>query len=326
MIFLNGSKTINVVCIVGPTASGKTALGVSVSKLFGGEVISADSMQIYQGMDVATAKPTYEEMQGVKHHMIGFVPPEKPYSVADYVRDASLAAESVASRNKIPVIVGGTGLYIKSLLENISFSDASCSPEIRREITQLAQNEGIDYMLSYLGSFDPDSAQRLARERNLKRIIRAVEVYKATGKTMTELNIESKRNLSPYSAVKIGLTCRDREKLYQRINRRVDIMLENGLVGEAQSMYERSKLSTCAQAIGCKELFPYFKGEKTLEECVETLKMQTRRYAKRQLTWFRRDEEINWIFTDEYENYEAVAKKAADILVQRGYKCLNRNF
>ena len=307
-------NSIKVISIVGPTASGKTKLAVKLAQKFNGEIVSADSMQIYKGMQIATAKPTFDEMEGVKHHLIDFVSPDETYSVAMFVKDASKCIADIYSRGKLPFIVGGTGLYVDSLLNNITFSDEQRDEKLSLELRKIYEEQGIDTLLEMLSEFDIDSANRLKAERNPKRIIRAIEFYKTTGITITEQNEKSKLEKSPYSPVKIGLNFKDRAKLYERINKRVDLMLENGLVNEAKDVLS-SKLSfTSIKAIGYKELLPYFNGEKTLDECVEKLKMETRRYAKRQITWFKRDLDINWFFADEYNSFEELLADAVEII------------
>lgn len=310
-------NSIKVVSIVGPTASGKTNLSVELAKHFNGEIVSADSMQIYSGMQIATAKPTKAEMDGVPHHMMGFFPPDKTYSVASYVKDASECIADIHSRGKLPFIVGGTGLYVESLLNNVSFSGDKRDEEYCAELRKIGEEEGADKLLDMLSKFDPESAERLRDGRNIKRIIRAIEFYKTTGKTITEQIKESHNVPSPYSAVKIGLNCRDRQVLYDRINRRVDIMLEEGLLEETQRVINSELSYTSVKAIGYKELIPYFKENKNLNDCVEKLKMETRRYAKRQITWFKRDTEINWIYIDEYNSFEEIYSQAKAI-IERG--------
>lgn len=310
-------NSIKVVSIVGPTASGKTNLSVELAKHFNGEIVSADSMQIYSGMQIATAKPTKAEMDGVPHHMMGFLPPDKTYSVASYVKDASECIADIHSRGKLPFIVGGTGLYVESLLNNVSFSGDKRDEEYCAELRKIGEEEGADKLLDMLSKFDPESAERLRDGRNIKRIIRAIEFYKTTGKTITEQIKESHNVPSPYSAVKIGLNCRDRQVLYDRINRRVDIMLEEGLLEETQRVINSELSYTSVKAIGYKELIPYFKENKNLNDCVEKLKMETRRYAKRQITWFKRDTEINWIYIDEYNSFEEIYSQAKAI-IERG--------
>lgn len=307
-------NSIKVISIVGPTASGKTKLAVKLAQKFNGEIVSADSMQIYKGMQIATAKPTFYETEGVKHHLIDFVSPDETYSVAMFVKDASKCIADIYSRGKLPFIVGGTGLYVDSLLNNITFSDEQRDEKLSLELRKIYEEQGIDTLLKMLSEFDIDSANRMKAERNPKRIIRAIEFYKTTGITITEQNEKSNLEKSPYSPIKIGLNFKDRAKLYERINKRVDLMLENGLVNEAKDVLS-SKLSfTSIKAIGYKELLPYFNGEKTLDECVEKLKMETRRYAKRQITWFKRDLDINWLYADKYNSFEELLADAVEII------------
>lgn len=295
-------KKIPVLVIVGPTASGKTALGVELCRELNGEVVSADSMQVYKGMDIATAKPTAEETMGVPHHLISVVEPECEFSVADYVKLASAAIMDIHSRGRLPVLVGGTGLYVNSLMDNISFDSAQTDGNVRRRLTEESERLGREAMLERLRNIDPDTAAEL-HPNNITRIIRALEIYELTGMKFSEYKAVSRSVESPYKPCFIGLTYNDRGLLYDRINKRVDIMAENGLVEEARKVWENSHgLKTAHQAIGYKELSPYFEGTKTLEKCLDFLKMQTRRYAKRQLTWFRRDDRINWIEIDKVLN------------------------
>ncbi len=307
------NNKIKLITVVGPTASGKTRLGVELAKRYGGEVISADSMQIYKGMQIATAKPTVEEMQGIPHHLMDFLEPNQTYSVAMFVDDAKKCIEDISSRGKIPVIVGGTGLYVDSLLNNISFHESQRDTELSEKLRELYYTEGVDYLLDMLRKFDGESAERLETEKNPKRIIRAIEFYKTTGITITEQNKNSKNEESPYSAIKLGLNFEDRQKLYDRINERVDLMVEAGLVSEAKRVFNSELSFTSVKAIGYKELFPYLKGELPLEECIEKLKQETRRYAKRQITWFKRDKEINWLYPDKAESFEQLFEQAVQI-------------
>ncbi len=294
---------VPVIAVVGPTASGKTSMSIEIAKRFSGQVVSADSMQIYEKMNIATAKPTVEEMQGIPHHLIGFQPIDKKFSVAEYVTLANECIYKIHNAEDLPVIAGGTGLYIDSLLQNIQFSKEDSNTEIRKELTDLFDEKGAEYMLNWLGEIDPETASRL-HLNDKSRIIRALEIYKATGKTMTEQKILSREEETPFETLYIGINYRDRNVLYDRINLRVDLMLENGLLEEAEEFYNIDADKTACQAIGYKELSPYFKGDATLEECIEKLKLETRHYAKRQLTWFRKNEDINWVYPDEYENSE----------------------
>ena len=306
-------KKIPVIAVVGPTASGKTSLSINIAKKFHGQVVSADSMQIYEKMNIATAKPTTEEMQGIPHHLIGFQPVDKRFSVAEYVSLANECIEKIHNEGALPVVAGGTGLYIDSLLNNIQFSKEEESSEIRKELTELFDKKGAEYMLEYLREIDPETAERL-HLRDKSRIIRALEIYRVTGKTMTEKKALSKAEPSPYDSLIIGINYRDRSVLYDRINRRVDLMLEAGLLEEAKDFYNTSSDTTACQAIGYKELAPYFNGEKTLEECIDKLKQETRHYAKRQLTWFRKNDNIHWIYPDDYENEELMYSEVFEII------------
>lgn len=303
---------IPVVAVVGPTASGKSDLAVEICLRLDGEAVSADSMQIYKGMDIATAKPTDEEKKGVRHHMMDFLDNTEPYSVAVYQQAAGACIADIHGRGKLPVLVGGTGLYIDSLLNNVKFSEDSYNESLRCSLMKRAQDEGADKLLDEVRAFDPEYAEKL-HPNNVKRIVRALEVYKTTGTTMTA-QLELSKRESPYNACVIGLDAEDRQYLYNRIDRRVDIMLERGLEQEAREYLSTKNGSTSAQAIGYKELKPYFDGEISREEAVENLKRATRRYAKRQLTWFRRNECINWLYIDKYENKENLVKDALSIV------------
>ncbi len=294
-------KKIPVIAVIGPTASGKTALSIEIAKYFNGQVVSADSMQIYEKMNIATAKPTDDEMQGIPHHLIGFQPIDKKFSVAEYVTLAKDCIEKIYREDRLPIIAGGTGLYVDSLLQNIQFSKEESNLELRNELTEMFDEKGADYMLNWLREVDPQTAEKL-HLNDKSRIIRALEIYNATGKTMTEHKILSREEESPYEVLYIGINYRDRNILYDRINRRVDIMVEAGLIEEAKDFYNIDPEKTACQAIGYKELAPYFNGEKSLEDCLEGLKIETRHYAKRQLTWFRKNENINWFYPDDYDN------------------------
>ena len=304
------------IVVCGPTASGKTELAVSLAEIFDCEIVSADSMQIYKDVSIATAKPSLEEMRGIRHHMIDFLDLDEEFSVADYVRMASDCIEEIASRGKMPLVCGGTGLYISSLINGIRFDDTCSSTELRKELAELAENKGNEYLLDMLRQFDPESADRL-HPNNLMRIIRAIEVYKISGVTMTEANKLSQKE-SPYDPVMIGLNFSDRELLYDRINLRVDRMLEMGLVEEARMVLSKENVATVGQAIGYKEFKPFFAGEKSLEECIGSVKQDSRRYAKRQLTWFRRDERINWIYRDLLIDCESELSLASEIIRRNG--------
>ncbi len=311
------NNSIKVVSIVGPTASGKTKLSIELAKRYNGEIVSADSMQIYKDMHIATAKPDENERCGIPHHLMDFITPDNTYSVANYVKDASKCIEEITARGKLPFIVGGTGLYVDSLLNNITFSKVERNQKLCDELMSVYESDGIDKLLSILSDFDPESAIRLAEQKNVKRIIRAIEFYKTTGITITEQNLNSKIKGSPYNAIKIGLNFCDRQLLYDRINLRVDIMIKKGLIEEAERALESELGFTAAKAIGYKELIPYFEHTKKLDECVEKLKLETRRYAKRQITWFKRDKEINWLYVDNYTSFEELLDDAISI-IERG--------
>lgn len=299
---------IPVVAVVGPTASGKSDLAVEICRRFNGEAVSADSMQIYKGLDISTAKPTEEEKKGIPHHMMDFLDTRESFSVAEYQAMAGESIKDIHSRGKLPVIVGGTGLYIDNLLNNIRLTEASFDEALREKLLRRVDEEGIDSLLSELEKIDPEYAAKM-HPNNVKRIVRALEVWYSSGVTMTE-QIENSRTESPYEVLYIGLDATDREYLYSRINLRVDIMLANGLEAEARDYLSQPDMSTSSQAIGCKELKPYFQGEMTLSEAAENLKQATRRYAKRQLTWFRRNKEINWLFIDTFSSKDEMHEKA----------------
>lgn len=303
---------IPVIAVVGPTASGKTDLAVKLAKELDGEIISFDSMQIYKGMRIASAAPTEEEREGVRHHLVEFLDPDVSFSVADFVAAATEKVKEIKSRDKAVIIAGGTGLYINSFLDNIVFSEDKIDNELRDELNRQYDALGGEKMLELLKEFDAESADRL-HPNNKKRVVRAFEIYRSTGKTMTEQLADSKAKETPYEAYIIGLSYKDRKTLYDRINLRVDKMLEKGLLEEAKTAFDANKGTTSSQAIGHKEFFPFFKGEITLDEAVEELKKQTRRYAKRQLTWFNRDERVNWIMRDTV----ACEKEAALKILER---------
>ncbi len=299
---------IPLICIVGPTASGKTSLAIEIAKHYDCEIVSADSMQIYKGMDIATAKPTLAEQDGIKHHLIDFLDIDKTFSVAQYCDMAHGIIRDIYAEGKTPILVGGTGLYIDSLINNITFSDADSDEDLRKALYSEFESNGVESLLKTLYKIDPNTASRLEVEKNPKRIIRAIEVYKTTGITMSQHNANSRLNDSPYRVVKIGLTATDRQYLYDRINNRVDSMVQSGLIEEAKSFVNENMSSTSSMAIGYKELMPYLQGEAELETCIENLKMQTRRYAKRQLTWFNRDKNIHWFNIDILSKNELVSE------------------
>ncbi len=284
-----------VIVIAGPTASGKTGLSVEVAKQLHTEIVSADSMQIYKGMNVGTAKVTPDEMSGIPHHMIDIVSPMENYNVSRYVEEAKPIVDDILSRGKIPVIAGGTGLYINSLVYGYDLAPIPSNDGIREEISKLYEEKGGEFLLEELRKIDPKTAERL-HPNNARRLIRALEVYRISGTTISDQEERTKNAPKPYD-VKFFVLDTDRDKLYDRINRRVDIMLENGLVEEVKTLLGQGipKTNTSMQAIGYKEIVEYLDGYLTLDEAVEKLKMESRRYAKRQLTWFRRNEGANWL-------------------------------
>ncbi|MDE7104543.1 MAG: tRNA (adenosine(37)-N6)-dimethylallyltransferase MiaA [Ruminococcus sp.] len=297
-----------VLAVCGPTASGKTWLGVELALAYNGEIVSADSMQIYKGMDIASAKPDIDEMCGVPHHLINFLDRDVIFSVSDYVKLANEKIQDILSRGKLPIIVGGTGLYIDSLMNNIKFSDAKSDEAYRAELYEIAEVQGNSILYDMLVKLDPEAAE-LIHENNLVRVVRALEVIKTTGRKFSELKAESRSEESPYDSLIIGLNTADRAILYERINQRVDEMVEKGLINEAYELWQESRMKTAGNAIGYKELIPYFENEMTLGECIDKIKQETRRYAKRQLTWFRKNERIRWIIIDDFsKKYEILEK------------------
>ncbi|MDP4108773.1 MAG: tRNA (adenosine(37)-N6)-dimethylallyltransferase MiaA [Bacillota bacterium] len=315
-------KAPDLICIVGPTASGKTALAAEIAKKVSGEVVSADSMQIYRGMDIATAKPDEAEKQGVPHHMLDILEPGEEYSVKRYVEDASLCIEDIKKRGGVPIVCGGTGLYIDSLLKGRDFAKGIEDKSLRENLINRAEDEGGAKLLRELSEFDPESAARL-HENDIKRIVRAIEVYSLTGKTISEHNKFSKTLPPRYTSVKIGLSFSDRAELYERINLRVDEMLKKGLIEEARRLFEAGKLKgTALQAIGYKELLRAFNGECTTDEAADKLKTETRRYAKRQITWFSRDDEIKWVIREKRDTFERIFQISMDYLNAAGIESL----
>ncbi|MBQ6335946.1 MAG: tRNA (adenosine(37)-N6)-dimethylallyltransferase MiaA [Ruminococcus sp.] len=313
------TEKIPVVAVVGPTASGKTALAVALAKALDGEVVSADSMQIYRHMDIATAKPGEEEKQGIPHHLMDFLEPTESFSVARYCELAHAAIADIRRRGKLPIIAGGTGLYVDALLGNMAFEEQETDPALREELHAELEEKGLDALLDEIRSFDPASYERLKEGRNPRRIVRCIEVYRSTGMTQTALNEKQITPESPYKAVKFGLRAADREYLYERINRRVDLMMEQGLLEETRAFYAADFGDTAAAAIGYKELLPYLSGEAELDACLENLKRSTRRYAKRQLTWFSRDESIRWYLIDE-ESFDEICDNAVSHIKEVFYE------
>ena len=284
-----------IVCVAGPTASGKTKLAVELAKAYDGEVLSCDSMQIYRGMAIGTAAPTLEEMQGVPHHLMDFLPPEETFSVADFVEAANREVQAICARGRLPILVGGTGLYIESFLNGVRFAQQKADPALREKLEREAEDLGPQAMHQKLADVDPDYAATV-HPNNVGRVVRALELYYSTGKTMSRQRAESLPETPPFDSLVFCLAPSDRAQLYRRIDTRVDRMLEAGLLEEAKLVFEnRGRYRTAAQAIGYKEFFPYFEGTADLAACADKLKQASRNYAKRQLTWFRRMPNVVWL-------------------------------
>ena len=282
------------IVICGPTASGKTSLSIELAKKINGEIVSCDSMQIYKDMTIGTAKPTIDEMQGIKHYLIDFISPEERYSVADYKRDATKAMKEIISKGKVPIVVGGTGLYLEALIYNIEYNEIETDLKYREELEKIEEAEGLEKLYKMANEIDKKAMGKISH-KDKKRIFRVLEIYHSTGKTKTELEIESRRNEPEFDYLLFGITM-DREKLYDRINKRVDLMMEQGLIEEVENLLKKYKdFPTAMQGLGYKEVVEYLKGITTKEEMIEKIKMETRRYAKRQLTWFRKYRNLIWI-------------------------------
>ncbi len=293
--------------IVGPTASGKTALSIHLAKIFDAEIVSADSMQVYKGMDIATAKPTEEEMQGIVHHLIDFVDIDHKFSVAEYLSVARKTIDDITLRGKKAIVAGGTGLYVNSLVDNIDFKEEK-ENNLREKLIKEAEEMGGEFMLRKLSELDPEYAEKLF-PNDIGRIIRGIEINLIFGHSMMEHKKLSRENDSPYKPLMLGIAYKDREKLYNRIDKRVDLMLENGLIDEAKQFFGKlDEGQTAVQAIGYKELFPYLNGSISLDEAVANLKKVTRNYAKRQITWFKKDERIKWLYADELSQEELLSE------------------
>ena len=283
-----------VIVICGPTASGKTSLSIEVAKKIDGEIISCDSMQIYKDMNIGTAKPTVEEMQGIPHYMLDFVLPSERYSVADFKEAATDRIEDILKREKVPIIVGGTGLYVDALTKNITYPEIEIDLEYRKQLEELIKENGLESLYEEAKKIDEKAMQTISKN-DKKRIMRVLEIYHQTGKTKTQLESESRLTPPPYEYIVFAINM-EREKLYERINKRVDIMIDQGLIEEVEALTKKyEEFPTAMQGLGYKEVVSYLKKEITKEEMIEKLKMETRRYAKRQLTWFGKDENIKWI-------------------------------
>lgn len=314
------SEKPRIIAVVGPTASGKTALAVSLALELGGEVVSCDSMQVYRQMDIGTAKPTLDERCGVRHHLLDIAEPEQAFSVVDYLAAANAAVEDILTRGKLPIFCGGTGLYLDAFLRGGVSDTPGADPAVREELTAFASRHGNEALHQRLREVDPESADAI-HPNNLRRVVRALELWQVTGVTKSEWDRRSRTLPARFDATVLGLSFHHRELLYERIERRVDQMLREGLVEEtgkllARGVFEHSP--TAAAAIGYKELLPYLGGECDLESAVLELKTATRRYAKRQLTWFAAKEYVNWLTVDEKEQktmrkYEEIVKTALEL-------------
>lgn len=284
-----------ILVVTGPTATGKTALSVELAKKLGGEIVSADSMQIYRGMDIGTAKVTKAEMQNIPHHMIDIADPSEDYSVSRYVEEADAAVRGILSRGRLPIVAGGTNLYIDSLIAGLDFAEKAEDAALRERLNKQYDDIGGEAMLEHLRGFDPERAAKL-HPADKRRIVRAVEIYILTGETITRHDEETKKRPKRYDAVKIALTFADRAVLYDRINARVDKMVSDGLFDEVKGLVDSGLSPACTsmQAIGYKEPAAYFRGEMSKDAAIELIKLSSRRYAKRQLTWLRRDTTVLW--------------------------------
>ena len=307
------------VVITGPTASGKTALGVALARRFGGEVVSADSMQIYRGMDIGTAKPTPEEMQGVPHHMIDIADPTENYSVSRYAAEAAACVDDILARGKLPVVVGGTGLYIDSLIAGRTFADGTADTALRQELSERYDEIGGEGLLGELRKVDPERAAKL-HPADKKRIVRAMEVYILTGRTITQHDAETRAVPPRYDAAKIALDFAVRQDLYDRIDRRVDIMVQQGLFDEVRALLAAGVPADCTamQAIGYKEAVAAVQGKAAPQDAVAAIQLASRRYAKRQLTWLRRDADLFWLRHEKTPDMDRACRLSTQFLSARG--------
>ena len=300
-----------VVVIVGPTASGKTALSIDLAKKLDGEIISSDSMQIYKDMDIGTAKVTKEEAQGIKHYLVDFVSPDQRYTVSDFKKDAETAIKEILEKGKVPIVVGGTGLYVNSLIYGIEYQDMKIDEDYRNELMSRAEDPAeLEKLWNEANDIDPEAMTKISKN-DKKRIIRVLEIFKSTGKTKTEQEILSRQKGTEYDYKVFGISM-DRQKLYERINLRVDLMIEAGLEDEVRNLLNKySEFPTAMQGLGYKEVKEYFDGFLTRDEMIEKIKQESRRYAKRQLTWFRRNEDIIWLDKDDgmEKNLETIIKE-----------------
>lgn len=283
-----------VIVICGPTASGKTTLSIQLAQKINGEIISSDSMQIYKDMNIGTAKPDQQEMQGIKHYLLDFVEPNQRYSVADYKKDAENAIEDILQKGKVPIIVGGTGLYVDSLIYGIEYPNIEFDENYRKELERRVEKEGLEKLYEKAKKIDPQAMKKISRN-DQKRILRVLEIYNATGKTKTEQEIESRKNEVKYDYRVFAINM-DREKLYDRINKRVDIMIQKGLIEEVENLLKKyNEFPTVMQGLGYKEVVEYIQGKVLKEDMIENIKRESRRYAKRQITWFKKNKQTIWI-------------------------------
>ncbi len=308
-----------ILCIVGPTACGKTTLGILLARQLNGEIVSVDSMQIYRGMTIGTAAPTQDEMDGVPHHMVAVAEPEENWSVARFAEEADKCIQNILSRGKLPILVGGTGLYLDAIIAGRSFAPGESGGEVRKMLENRLAREGIEPILEELRKVDPESAERLP-PADEKRILRALEVYLETGKTITQHNLESQTVPKKYNAVYIGLTFADRADMRALIDLRVDKMVEMGLLDEIRALLARGLDRSCTalQAIGYKEFLAAMDGEASIEEAIEEVKLRSRQYAKRQLTWLRRNKDIFWIIWEKERNFPEAVRLSTDFLATQG--------
>lgn len=308
-----------VLCVVGPTATGKTKMGVALAKRFDGEVVSVDSMQLYRGMAIGTAAPTQEEMEGVPHHMVAVADPAESWSAARYVRAADACVQDILGRGRLPVLVGGTGLYLDALIRGTDFAAGSQGTELRRQLQRRARQEGVETLLEELRRIDPAAAQKL-HLRDEKRIIRALEVWYETGCTITEHDRQERQRPPKYDALYIGLDFLDRQDLRDRIDKRVDTMVEQGLLEEVETLLASGlpRDATALQAIGYKQFLAVAEGTATRQEAIEEVKLRSRQYAKRQLTWLRRNPDIFWVRWERRPNFPEGLQKATEYLHSRG--------
>ena len=308
-----------VLCVVGPTATGKTKMGVALAKRFDGEVVSADSMQLYRGMGIGTAAPTRDEMEGVPHHMVAVADPAESWSVARYVGAADECVQDILRRGKLPVLVGGTGLYLDALIRGTDFAAGSQGTEVRQELQRRARDEGAETLLAELRQVDPDAAAKL-HPRDEKRIIRALEVWRETGRTITEHDVRERQLPPKYEALYIGLDFENRQDLRDRIDARVDAMVAQGLLDEVNALLAGGLPhdATAWQAIGYKQFLAVSEGRATVEEAIEEVKLRSRQYAKRQLTWLRRNPDIFWVRWQRQPNFPEGLQQATEYLCGRG--------